>query len=50
MEWALDAVAHNAATSSQVGSEVRAVSIHHKGLAILGAKGSELLSCRNRGG
>lgn len=50
MKGALDAVAHDAPAGSEVGTEVRAVSVHHMGLAVLGAERSELLSYRKRGG
>lgn len=49
MKGALDAVAHDAPAGSEVGTEVRAVSVHHMGLAVLGAERSELLSCRKGG-
>lgn len=44
---AFDAIAHDAPASGKVSPEVRAVSVNHVGLAILGAKHGELFSCRN---
>ena len=43
---AFDAIADDAPASGEVSPEVRAVSVDHVGLAILGAKRSELFSCK----
>lgn len=47
VERAFDAIAHDVPAGGQVSPEVRAVSVDHVGLAILGAKGSELFPCGN---
>jgi len=46
VKGAFDATAHDAPAGGEVRPEVRAVSVDHVGLAVLGAKRSEMFSCR----